>query len=83
VVPAFIAGFTDSRWVRERGLAAYGVSPFALAGDVLSGIHGPDERIPTAELERGIERMTAIVYGYSAYVSNDERRRPLPYLYRG
>jgi acetylornithine deacetylase/succinyl-diaminopimelate desuccinylase-like protein len=65
VVPAFIAGFTDSRWVRERGLAAYGVSPFALAGDVLSGIHGPDERIPTAELERGIERMTAIVSGYA------------------
>lgn len=65
VVPAFIAGFTDSRWLRERGIAAYGVSPFALEGEVLSGIHGPDERIPVAELERGIERMKAIVAGYA------------------
>jgi acetylornithine deacetylase/succinyl-diaminopimelate desuccinylase-like protein len=66
VVPAFIAGFTDSRWLRERGIAAYGVSPFALAGEVLAGIHGPDERIPVAELERGIERMKAIVAAYGA-----------------
>ncbi|HUO86290.1 MAG TPA: M20/M25/M40 family metallo-hydrolase [Thermoanaerobaculia bacterium] len=65
VVPAFIAGFTDSRWFRERGIPTYGVSPFALDGTVLSGIHGSDERIPVAELERGIERMTRIVLAYA------------------
>lgn len=66
VVPAFIAGFTDARWFRERGIAAYGVSPFALTGELLGGIHGRDERIPVAELERGIERMRAIVAAWTA-----------------
>ena len=66
VVPAFIAGFTDSRWFRERGIAAYGVTPFALPGEVMAGIHGPNERIPVAELERGIERMKAIVAAWVA-----------------
>ena len=37
-VPAFIAGFTDSRYFRGRNIAAYGISPFALAGDELAGI---------------------------------------------
>jgi acetylornithine deacetylase/succinyl-diaminopimelate desuccinylase-like protein len=56
VVPAFIAGFTDSRYFRERGVPAYGFSPFALEGPDLAGIHANDERIPLAELDRGIER---------------------------
>src|SRR4029079_14644356 len=30
VVPTFIAGFTDSRFFRERGIPAYGLSPFKL-----------------------------------------------------
>ena len=61
VVPAFIAGFTDSRYFRERGIAAYGLSPFALEGEVLRGIHGPDEHIPIGEFERGVERMRRLV----------------------
>ncbi|MEP7011184.1 MAG: M20/M25/M40 family metallo-hydrolase [Acidobacteriota bacterium] len=56
VVPAFIAGFTDSRYFRERGIPAYGFSPFALEGPDLAGIHAADERIPLVELDRGIER---------------------------
>jgi acetylornithine deacetylase/succinyl-diaminopimelate desuccinylase-like protein len=65
VVPAFIAGFTDSRYLRARGIATYGVSPFLIEPQLLRGIHGPDERIPVAELERGVERMTAIVRRYA------------------
>jgi acetylornithine deacetylase/succinyl-diaminopimelate desuccinylase-like protein len=61
VVPAFIAGFTDSRYFRARGIPAYGLSPFALAGDDLRGIHGPDEHIPVAEFDRGTERMKRLV----------------------
>ena len=61
VVPAFIAGFTDSRYFRERGVPAYGISPFALPGEALRGIHGPDERIPLKELDRGTARMRRIV----------------------
>lgn len=65
VVPAFIPGFTDSRYFRERGIPAYGFSPFALDGEVLRGIHGPDEHIPVAELERGVERMKRLVRAYA------------------
>ena len=66
VVPTFIPGFTDSRYFRERGIPAYGLMPFALSGDDLRGIHGPDERIPLDELDRGVERMRRIVELYAA-----------------
>lgn len=61
VLPAFIPGVTDSRYFRERGIAAYGFSPFALDGSVLAAIHGPNERMPEHELSRGIERMRRVV----------------------
>jgi len=60
-VPAFIPGFTDSRYFRERGIPAYGVSPFFLEPQAFLGIHGPDELIPIGELDRGVERMRRIV----------------------
>jgi acetylornithine deacetylase/succinyl-diaminopimelate desuccinylase-like protein len=65
-VPAFIPGFTDSRWFRERRVAAYGVSPFFLEPQDFLGIHGPDEAIPVTELERGVERMRRIVRACAA-----------------
>lgn len=61
VVPSFISGFTDSRYFRERGVPAYGVSPFALEPDEQRGIHAPDECIPLAEFDRGVERMKKLV----------------------
>ncbi len=66
VAPTFIPGFTDSRYFRERGIPAYGLMPFALSGDDLRGIHGPDERLPLEELDRGVERMRRIVSLYTA-----------------
>lgn len=65
VVPTFVPGFTDSRYFRERGIPAYGVTPFSVGGDDLKGIHGPDERIPVDELDRGVERMRRIVGAYA------------------
>ncbi len=66
VVPAMVPGFTDSRFFRERGVAAYGVSPFALEGADSAGIHGPDERIPLAPFDRGVERLRRAVALYAA-----------------
>ncbi len=66
VVPAFIAGFTDSRYFREKGVPAYGFSPFALEGADLAGIHAVDERIPLAELDRGIERTKTLLKNLTA-----------------
>lgn len=65
VVPTFIPGFTDARFFRERRIPAYGVTTFALSGEDLRGIHGPDERIPLDELDRGVERMRRVVAGYA------------------
>ncbi|HYO13627.1 MAG TPA: M20/M25/M40 family metallo-hydrolase [Thermoanaerobaculia bacterium] len=66
VVPTFIPGFTDSRFFRARGIPAYGVSPFVIASDHLRGVHGPDERIPLAALDRGVERTRRMVRLYAA-----------------
>lgn len=65
VIPTFISGFTDSRFFRERGIPAYGVSPFKLGPEDSRGIHGPGERIPLAEIDRGVERMRRILSAYA------------------
>jgi acetylornithine deacetylase/succinyl-diaminopimelate desuccinylase-like protein len=74
VVPTFVPGFTDSRFFRERGIPAYGVTPFALAGEDMLGIHNPDERIPLDELDRGVERMRQAVALYAAPASRTSRK---------
>lgn len=61
VVPAFIPGVTDSRWFRERGIPAYGFSPFVLEGTAMRGIHGADERIDLDAFRRGVERTKRVV----------------------
>jgi acetylornithine deacetylase/succinyl-diaminopimelate desuccinylase-like protein len=66
VVPTFVPGFTDSRYFRERRIPAYGITPFALSGEDMRGIHNPDERIPLDELDRGVERMRRAVALYAA-----------------
>jgi acetylornithine deacetylase/succinyl-diaminopimelate desuccinylase-like protein len=65
VVPTFIPGFTDSRFFRQRGIPAYGISPFKLGPEQSKGIHGPDEKIPLAEIDRGVERMRRILSSYT------------------
>jgi acetylornithine deacetylase/succinyl-diaminopimelate desuccinylase-like protein len=66
LAPTFVPGFTDSRFFRERRIPAYGLSPFALGGEDTRGIHNPDERIPLAELDRGVERMRRLLAVYAA-----------------
>jgi len=61
VVPSFIAGVTDARYFRRHGIPAYGVSPFALDGIEMRGVHGVDEAIPVTAFEQGVDLMTRIV----------------------
>jgi len=61
VVPAFIPGVTDARYFRERGIPAYGFSPFALAAEETGGIHSVDERISSSAFVKGVEVYTAVV----------------------
>lgn len=66
VVPTFVAGVTDSRYFRQRGIPAYGFSPFALDGTDLRGIHGADEKIPVALFADGVETMTRLLSACAA-----------------
>ena len=61
IVPVVISGITDSRYFRQRGIAAYGISPFALEALDVRRVHGPDERIPLATFDAGVRRMTRLV----------------------
>ncbi len=61
VVPVFIAGITDSRYFRARGIPAYGLQPFELEADLLRTVHSVDERIPLAAFRRGVERFGRLV----------------------
>jgi acetylornithine deacetylase/succinyl-diaminopimelate desuccinylase-like protein len=65
VVPMLGAGTTDSRFFRERHVPAYGIAPFALGPEDSGGIHGTDEHLPLAELDRGAQRMRRIVEAYA------------------
>jgi len=55
-------GMTDSRYFRRRGIAAYGYSPFAIDGNDGGGVHAADEFISVREFEKGVERMTKLLF---------------------
>jgi acetylornithine deacetylase/succinyl-diaminopimelate desuccinylase-like protein len=61
VIPAFIPGITDSRHFRQRGVPAFGFSPFVLDSIDMQGIHGPDEQIPVAAFEQGVALMRQVL----------------------
>lgn len=61
LVPLFISGATDARYLRQLGIPTYGVSPFLYPPDVRRGIHGVDERVPVKEFGEGVERMVEVV----------------------
>ena len=61
VLPFISPGATDSRFFREKGIVAYGLIPLLLKPSDLAGLHGKDERIPVAELERGEKILHRVV----------------------
>ncbi len=61
LVPLFISGATDARYLRQIGIPTYGVSPFLYPPEVRRGIHGIDERVPVREFVQGVERMKRVV----------------------
>jgi acetylornithine deacetylase/succinyl-diaminopimelate desuccinylase-like protein len=55
IIPYLQTGGTDSRFLRARGIRAYGVDPFAVLEADASRAHGIDERLPVASIEPGLE----------------------------
>lgn len=61
--PAISVGFTDSIFLREVGVRAYGFVPFHLTAEELGTMHGPDERLRAEELEAGVKAMLGVLVG--------------------
>ena len=61
VMPSVSAGFTDSHFTRDAGIASYGFTPVIIPEAEFVRIHGNDERINEAAFRRGVEDHLAIV----------------------
>lgn len=54
VMPVMSPGATDSRFLRQSGIPAYGLLPFPMTRDDDRRMHAADERIPLASFEPGL-----------------------------
>jgi len=61
ILPKVAAGFTDSHYFRERGVAAYGFSPIIVSNEERDGVHGDNEKLSVDDIERGAQLMSVIV----------------------
>lgn len=55
VVPSMTVGGTDNRFLRARGIPAYGFAPCVLSKEERQGFHGNDEFITVENLQMGCE----------------------------
>lgn len=55
VVPSMTVGGTDNRFLRARGIPAYGFAPCVLSKEERQGFHGNDEHLTVANLQMGCE----------------------------
>ena len=56
---------SDCRYLRRRGIACYGVSPYLVDITQSVSIHGPDERIRLDWFQEGIEYLRSAVRKWS------------------
>lgn len=61
VITTVAGGFTDSHFFRDRGMTAYGYSPFVFVPEEMRGVHGNNERISVENLTRGTKAMTRLL----------------------
>ena len=61
VLPAVLGGFTDSHFVRDLGITAYGFTPVVVPFEDEQSIHGNNERIPVESVRQGVSMMVEIV----------------------
>jgi len=61
VVPSMTVGGTDNRFLRARGISAYGFAPCVLSAEERAGFHGNDEYLTVENLQMGCELTYEIV----------------------
>ncbi len=83
--PVLSPGFTDSIYLREIGVRAYGFVPFVVDEDGLRSMHGDNEGVSTENLERGVRvlfsALTDVVQGPAGALAGP--RAPLPVASQG
>ena len=57
---AVLGGFTDSHFVRDLGITAYGFVPVVIPFEDEGGLHGNNERISVENMRRGVTMMLEI-----------------------
>lgn len=65
VVPILATGATDSRFLRNRGVPSYGITPFPLEEAHERSVHGPDERVLVESVKRGLRFYFDVVRTYA------------------
>jgi acetylornithine deacetylase/succinyl-diaminopimelate desuccinylase-like protein len=60
VVPSVLGGFTDSHFVRDLGITAYGFTPVVIPLEDAGSLHGNNERISLENVRRGVTMMLEI-----------------------
>ena len=61
VVPALTTLATDNRFLRQRGIPAYGLIPCLLSAEERAGFHAHNEFLTVDNLNMGCELMYEIV----------------------
>lgn len=56
--------FNDSRFLRQRGIVAYGINPFPVDYFQSLGVHASDERVTIPRFQEGVQFLTDVVGGY-------------------
>jgi acetylornithine deacetylase/succinyl-diaminopimelate desuccinylase-like protein len=59
------ASSNDSRFLRARGIAAYGVWPFPVDFYQTEGVHGVNERVRADWFMKGVALMRRVVWNYA------------------
>ncbi len=63
-IPSVTPGTSDSRFFRQRGIVAYGFSPFKVNYYDADTVHAPDERIRLRFFAEGVRVMRAVVQDF-------------------
>jgi len=65
VTSSVSSGFTDSHFIRDLGIPAYGYSPIVIPSADAGGVHGNNERISVEGVRRGVQAMREILWRYA------------------
>jgi len=61
VIPSVSTGFTDSHFLRDLGIVAYGFDPTVVPNEVEGTVHGNDERVPVESIRQGVRHLLEIL----------------------